>query len=167
MAKARNKAEGPLHGELVEHLVRSMEREGLKIEAADAPGYRKPGYLKSGLRRSRLRPDVVARDGRRTIFGVATSEAEASKADVRDQLETFAGKCRMLVICIPEEGANQAVDTLFRKADMLNWRKMRLLRHPATTWQEAPRRPQASRRPAFDYASVRVVVDGHDERPWA
>jgi hypothetical protein len=153
--KGKTKAEGPLHEELVEHLVRSMEQEGFTIEAADAPGYQKPGHVKPGLRRSRFRPDVVARDGRRTIFGVAKSEGEASKPYVRDQLETFAGKCRMLVICIPEEAADQAVDTLFHNADMLHSQRMRLLRHPDTKWQEVPRRPQATRRP--DHVSVRVM----------
>src|SRR5881398_2873222 len=127
---------GALQEELVGHLVRCMEREGLTIEAAHAPGYRKPGNVKPGLSRSRFRPDVVARDGRRTIFGVAKSEAEASKGYVRDQLETFAGKCRMLVICIPEEAANQAVERLFHNPEMQHWRKMRLLRHPDTNWQE-------------------------------
>jgi hypothetical protein len=153
MAKGKSKAQGPSHEELVQHLVRSMEREGLTIEAADAPGHRK---VKAGLRRARLRPDVIARDGRRAIFGVAKTEAEASKAEVQDELESLAGKCRMLVICIPEEAANQAVDTLFQKADTPNWRKMRLLRHPEARWQELPRRQQATSQPA---PGVRVVVE--------
>jgi hypothetical protein len=130
-----------------------MEREGLTIEAADAPGHRK---VKAGLRRSRSRPDVVARDGRRTIFGVAKSAAEASKADVQDQLEALAGKCRMLVICIPREAADQAVDTLFQNVDMPLWGKMRLLRYPEARWQELPRRQQTTRQPT---PAVRVVVE--------
>jgi hypothetical protein len=153
--KRKNKAEGSLHEGLVQHLVRSMEQEGLTIEAADAPGYRKPGRVKPGLGRARFRPDVVARDGRRTIFGVAKTETEASKAHVRDQLETFAGKCRMLVICLPDEAADQAVDALFHNADMPHRGKMRLLRHPDTKWQEVSRRPQARSGPR--HASVRVV----------
>jgi hypothetical protein len=107
-----------------------------------------------------LRPDVVARDGRRTIFGVAKSEAEASRARVRDQLETFSGKCRTLVICIPQEGADQAADALSHNADMIGWQKMRLLRHPDTKWQEVPRTPQAARRPT-DHVSVRVIAEHH------
>jgi hypothetical protein len=153
MKKGKSKAQGPSHEELVQHLLRSMEQQGLTIEAADAPGFRK---VKAGLRRARLRPDVVARDGRRAIFGVAKSAAEASKADLQDQLETLAGNCRMLVICIPQEAANQAVDTLFQNADMPNWRKMRLLRYPEARWQELPRRQQATRPPT---AGVRVVVE--------
>jgi hypothetical protein len=129
-----------------------MEREGLTIEAADAPGHRK---VKAGLRRARFRPDVVARDGRRAVFGVAKSATEASKANVQDQLETLAGNCRMLVICIPQEAANQAMDTLFQNADLPHWRKMRLLRYPEARWQELPRR-QATRQPT---AGVRVVVE--------
>ena len=149
------------HEELVAHMVRCMEQEGLTIEAADAPGYPKPGHVKAGLRRSRFRPDVVARDGRRTIFGVAKSEAEASKAYVRDQLETFATKCRMLVICIPQEAADQAVDALFANTDMLGRGKMRLLRHLDSKWREVPRTPQETRLPTFDHASVRVMVERH------
>ena len=153
MGKGKSKAQGPSHGELVAHLLRSMEQEGLTIEAADAPGHRK---VKAGLRRSRSRPDVVARDGRRAIFGVAKSAADASKADAQDQLEALAGKCRMLVICIPKEAADQAVDTLFQNADMPLRRKMRLLRYPEARWQELPRRQQATRPPA---PGVRVVVE--------
>ena len=161
MDKGNGKAKGPSHQELVEHLIRSMEQEGLTIEAADAPGHRRPGHVKAGLRRSRFRPDVVARDGRRTIFGVAKSEAEASHRYVRDQLETFAGKCRMLVVCIPRESAHPAVDALFDDADMLRWRKVRLLRHPDTRWQAVHRTRQAALRPTSDHASVIVVVEGH------
>jgi hypothetical protein len=148
------------HQELVEHLVRCMELQGFTIEAADAPGYRKPGNVKSGLRRSRVRPDVVARDGRRTIFGVAKGGAEASDAQVGDQLETFAGRCRMLVICIPKQAANQAGDTRFHSVDVQLSRKMRLLRHPDISWQEMPRRAQASRPATFDPV-VRIVADHH------
>jgi hypothetical protein len=159
--KGNRKAKGPLHEELVEHLMHSMEQEGLTIEAADAPGHRRPGHVKAGLRRSRFRPDVVALDGRRTIFGVAMTEAEASNAYVRNQLETFAGKCRMLVICIPQEAADQAVDALFHDADMLRRRKMRLLRYPDTKWQELPRTPQGTTRPSFDHASVILMAEHH------
>jgi hypothetical protein len=159
MAKEKSKGKGPSHDELVAHLVRCMEQEGLTIEAAHAPGYKRPGHVKSGLPRSRFRPDVVARDGRRTIFGVAKSEAEVSRAHVREQLETFSGKCRMLVICIPQEGADQAVDALFLNKDILGRQKMRLLRYPDTKWQEVSKTPQATRRPA-DHVSV-VIVEHH------
>jgi hypothetical protein len=155
--KAKRRTEGPPHQELVEHLVRSMEQVGLTIESADAPGYRKPGRVGSGLLRSGCRPDVIARHGRRTIFGVASHDADASKADVRDQLDTLAAKCRMLVICMPLEAADRAGDALFHNPDLLHWRKIRLLRHPDTTWQEAPRRLPSTKRPAFDHAVVRVV----------
>jgi hypothetical protein len=159
MATEKSKAKGPSHDELVAHLVRCMEQEGLTIEAADARGYRRPGHVKSGLPRSRFRPDVVARDGRRTIFGVAKTEAEAGRAYVREQLETFSGKCRTLVICIPQEGADQAMDALFLNKDMVGRQKMRLLRYPGTKWQEVSRTPQATRRPA-DHVSV-VIVEHH------
>jgi hypothetical protein len=155
------KVKGPSREELVAHLVRCMEQEGLTIEAAAAPGYPKPGHVKAGLRRSRLRPDVVARDGRRAIFGVAKTEAEASNAYVRDHLETFASKCRMLVICIPQEAADQAVDALFDDRDMLHSRKMRLLRHLDSKWQEVPRTARATKRPTFDHVSVRIMGERH------
>ena len=135
--------------ELVEHLVRCMEQQGLTIEAADASGYRKPGHVKSGLRRSKSRPDVVARDGRRTIFGIVHGG---------DQLEALAGKCRTLVICVPKAVADEATSTLFHSVDTQLSRKMRLLKHPDTSWQEMPKRLQASRPPAFDPV-VRIVDD--------
>jgi hypothetical protein len=156
MAKGKGRAQGPLHDKLVEHLLRTMEQEGLTIEAANAPGHRKPGHVKGGPRRTRVRPDVVARDGRRAIFGIANSDTEASLADVHDQLETLAGKCRMLVICIPEQTADHAVDALFQSADMSLRQKMRLLRHPDARWQAVPRRQPATRHPGF---AVRVVVE--------
>jgi hypothetical protein len=160
VGKGKGKAKGPSREELVAHLVRCMEQTGLTIEAADVPGYRRPGHVKPGLPRSRFRPDVVARDGRRTIFGMAKSEGEASRAYVRDQLETFTRKCRMLVICIPQEGADQAVDALFLNSDMVRRNKVRLLRHPDTKWQEVLKTPQPTRRPA-DHVSVRVIVEHH------
>ena len=138
------------HQELVEHLVQCMEQQGLTIEAADAPGYRKPGHVKSGLRRSKFRPDVVARDGRRTIFGVVHGG---------DQLEVLAGKCRTLVICVPKAVADEAASTL-HNVDMQLAPKMRLLKHPDTSWQEMPKRLQTSRPAAFDPV-VRIVGDSH------
>jgi hypothetical protein len=161
MDKGNNKTKGPSHQELVEHLMRSMEQEGLTIEAADVPGHRRPGHVKTGLRRSRFRPDVVALDGRRTIFGVDKTEAEMSSGYVRHQLETFAGKCRMLVICMPQEAADQAVEGLFQNATMLRSQKMRLLRHPDSKWQEVPRTRQAKTRRTLDHASVIVIVEHH------
>jgi len=149
-----SKVNAASHEELVAHLVRSMQRQGLTIEAANAPGYRKPGHVKSGRGRSRFRPDVVALDGRRTIFGVAKSGAEASSGDVRDQLEAFASKCRTVVICVPEKAA----DGLVRSSDTPSWRKLRLLRHPSTQWQDMPRTPRAMTRPAFAPAGVSVVI---------
>jgi hypothetical protein len=128
-----------------------MEQQGLTIEAADAPGHRKPAPVKSGLRRSRVRPDVVARDGRRTIFGVVHGG---------DQLEVLAGKCRTLVICVPQAVADQAASTLLHGVDMQLSRKMRLLKHPDTSWQEMPKRLQASRPAAFDPV-VRILGDSH------
>jgi hypothetical protein len=137
--------------ELVEHLVLCMEQQGLTIEAADAPGHRKPPHVKSGLRRSRVRPDVVARDGRRTIFGIVHGG---------DQLEVLAGKCRTLVICVPKAVADEAASTLLHNVDTQLSRKMRLLKHPDTSWQEMPRRAHAARLPAFDPV-VRIVADSH------
>ena len=160
VGKGKSKTKGPSREELVAHLVRCMEQAGLTIEAADVPGYRRPGHVKPGLPRSRFRPDVVARDGRRTIFGMAMTEGEASRAYVRDQLETFTRKCRMLVICIPQECADQAVDALFLNSDMVRRNKVRLLRHPDTKWQEVLKTPQPTRRPA-DHVSVRVIVEHH------
>jgi hypothetical protein len=146
--------------ELVEHLVRCMEQEGLTIEAANAPGYRRPRPVKSGLWRARFCPDVVARDGRRVIFGVVQSEVAASSESFRNQLETFASKCRMLVICVPGHAADRAVEVLFHNADMPHWRKMRLLRHPNAKWQDVPKRAKTRRR-NFDHPTVTVVEEGH------
>ena len=131
--------------ELVAHLVRSMQQHGLVIQEANAPGYRKPGHIKSGLRRSKVRPDVVALDGRRTIFGIVSS-----KGDVDDQLEALAAKCRVVVICLPEKAA----DGLVTISETPSWRKLRLLRYPHTDWEEVRRPRQASGQPI----DVRVVI---------
>jgi hypothetical protein len=93
----------------------------------------------------------VARDGRRTVFGEAKSASEISEAYVPEQLETLARKCRLLVICIPEKAAGEAIDTLFYNAQMSQWPKMRLLRYPGTMWEEPPkaagRKAAMARRP--------------------
>jgi hypothetical protein len=142
--------------ELVAHLVRCMEGAGLEIESAVAPGYRKPAHIKAGFMRSKLRPDVVARDGRRTIFGIAVSNADES---LREQLDVLAGKCRTIVICIPNDPADQALDMLLQDAGAPHFRKMRVLRHPSTKWQELPRRPRATAQPNPN-PSVTVVIEG-------
>jgi|SRR5215213_5793329 len=134
------------HEELVAHLVRCMEEQGLTIEAADAPGYRKPRHIKSGLRRSKVRPDVVALDGRRTIFGVA-----GGTGDLGEMVEALAAKCRIVVICVPQH----ATDGLF--SDTPSWRKLRLLKHPHTKWEEVRRPRQASRQPADP--GVKVIIE--------
>jgi hypothetical protein len=117
-----------------------MEQADMVIEAADAPDHPKPSQTKaSGLRRRRARPDVVAKDGRRTVFGEAVTGAEVGDARVPDQLETLARSCRMLVICIPEEAADDAIETLFLERHLPHWHKMRVLRYPAEGWQELPK----------------------------
>jgi hypothetical protein len=132
--------------ELVAHLVRCMQEQGLVIQEANAPGYRKPGHGKFGLRRSTVRPDVVALDGRRTIFGIVSTTGE-----VDNQLEALAAKCRLVVICVPEKAADRLVTTF---SDTPSWRKLRLLKHPHTIWEEA-RRPRQASKPMAD---VRVVI---------
>jgi hypothetical protein len=151
----RDDSTGPSHEELVLHLVACMEREGLTVEAADAPGYGKPPQLKRGLRPGRGRPAVVARDGRRTILGEVKTAQEMGEGHVPEQLETFASKCRLLVVCVPEGVADEAV-SLLNGADMPHRPKMRLLRYPRAKWDEFPKLagPKKSR----DLASlVRVV----------
>ena len=132
---------------LVEHLVRCMEGAGLEIEAALAPGYRKPSHIKAGFLRSKVRPDVVARDGRRAIFGIAVSNAEES---VPEHLEVLAGKCRTVVICVSAEAAESVVADLLQDAAKPHWHKMRLLRHPHTQWQEMPRARPTTGHATFD-----------------
>src|SRR5262245_24444286 len=131
--------EGPAREELVRHLVRCMERDGMVIEAADLPGHNKPGALKRGLIRSRLKPDAVARDGRRIIFGIAASGAEIAGRDLPPHLEALAGKCRMLVVCVPNDRADEVVDAVLRGGQVPSWRKLRLLSHPMTKWAEVPK----------------------------
>ena len=146
---------GPSPEELVLHLVRCMEREGLTIEAADAPGYTKPSAVKRGLRPGRGRPDVIARDGRRTILGAAKTAQGIGESHVPGQLETFASKCRLLVVCVPEEVADDAI-ALLNAADMPHRPKVRLLRYPQAKWDEFPK--LAGRGKARDLAGlVRVV----------
>ena len=133
-------SEEPGRKDLVRHLVLCMEQEGFTIEAAGVPGYPKPPQVKRfGLRPGRFRPDVVARDGRRTVFGIAKAGEEIGEAYVPEQLESFAQISRLLVICLPEAAADGAIETLFLKEHLPHWRKMRLLRYPAEKWQEVPK----------------------------
>ena len=126
--------------ELVQHLVRCMEQQGLTVEAADAPGYRMPRLVKLLRRRSsRLRPDVIAKDGRRTVFGAVKCGSEIGEAHLADHLESLASKCRLLIVCIPEAAADEAVDTLFHQAPMPQRQKIRLLRYPKTRWEDIPK----------------------------
>jgi hypothetical protein len=126
--------------ELVQHLVRCMEEQGLTVEAADARGYRRPRLVKLfGLRSSRLRPDVIAKDGRRTVFGAVKCGSEIAEAHLADHLENLASKCRLLVVCIPEAAAEAAMDSLFRGAPMPQRQKIRLLRYPKTRWEDIPK----------------------------
>ena len=127
-----------------------MELQGLKIEAAAAPGYRKPAPVKGGLLQSKLRPDVMAREGCRAVFGVAMTMVEASKKDMRDELEIIASKCRKVVICVSEDAADQAVACLLQDADKQHLRKVHLLRPPQNTWQEMPKPPRTPGRRAFN-----------------
>jgi hypothetical protein len=123
--------------DLIQHLIGSMEKAGLEVEAADASGYAKPRQTKAlGLRRRRARPDVIAKDGRRTVFGAALADGDAG---VSDHLETLARHCRVLVICISDGDADQAIQTLFFDQHLPHWHKMRILRYPAEGWQELPK----------------------------
>jgi hypothetical protein len=140
-----------------------MEYECLTIEAAGVPGHPSPGRVKRGLRRARLRPDVVARDGRRAVLGIALSGSQIGKIYVPDQLDTIARRCRKLVICVAEEAADETIDTLFGKP-MTHWRKMRMLTYPETKWEEVARAAKRKRlgdlaRMRGETVSVRVLPD--------
>ena len=91
--------------------------------------------MRRGLKRARLAPDVVARDGRRSVLGFALDPQQFRQPSVPNELDTYAGTCRMLVICVAEENSNAAIHVLFDKP-MPNWRKMRLLRRPGTKLEE-------------------------------
>jgi hypothetical protein len=136
----RSEGDRTLREELVQHLVRCMEQQGLTVEAADAPGYKRPRLVKLfGLRSSRLRPDVIGRDGRRTVFGAVRCGSEIGEAHLANQLDSLASKCRLLVVCFPESAADNAIDTLFHQAPMSQRQRIRLLRHPKTRWEEIPK----------------------------
>jgi hypothetical protein len=147
----------PPHEELVRHLVRCMEDEGLEIEAADAPGHPKPKPVKRSLRPERSRPDVVARDRRRTVFGEALSVADIGESYIPEKLATLAQKCRLLVICVPESVAQQAIEKLFSGERMPHRPKMRLLRHPRAKWEEPPKQV-GSKKPRGPDIGPHVVV---------
>jgi hypothetical protein len=142
------------HEELVRHLIRSMEGQGLEIEAADVSGHAKPKPVKMGLRPGRSRPDVVARDGRRAVFGVALTPTEIGNSHTPEKLATVAQKCRLLVVCVPEEAAQQALDTLFNREKLAHRPKMRLLRHPLARWEEPPKTVAPHTRYGPDFAPV-------------
>ena len=154
---------GPLREVLVEHLLHLMEHESCTIDAAGVPGYPRPRRLKLGIRRSRLRPDVMARDGRRTILGIVLNESQMREA-LPDQLDAFARNCRLLVICVTEEVADEAIGILSRRPTP-HWGRMRLLRYPETTWEEMVKAAKQERlrdlaRPRGETCSVHVLPDG-------
>jgi hypothetical protein len=133
-----------------------MEEQGVEIETADAPGHRKPKPVKRGLRPDRLRPDVVARDGRRTVFAKALESSDIASSYVPEMLATLAQKCRLLIICVPEDAALHAIDALFNTGNLPNRPKMRLLRHPRTKWEDPPKTVAPQTRYGPDFAPVVV-----------
>jgi hypothetical protein len=131
--------EAPLHDELVQHLLRCMEKAGMEIGAASAAGYGRPAPVtRLGLRPRRWRPDVVARDGRRAVFGAAMTEDELAGSKAGDRLGTLSRNCRTLILCIPADVEEEAVETMLRGSDMPH-AKGRLLRYPRETWEELPK----------------------------
>ncbi len=139
-------AEEPTHDELVQHLMRCMQQEGITVEAADAPGHSRPRPVKLlGLRPGRLRPDVVGRDGRRMTLGKAISATEIADSSLPGRLETFARHCRMLVVCVPGSAADEAIATLFHGQQLPHRAKLRLLVHPRMKWEDVPKPPARAR----------------------
>jgi hypothetical protein len=130
----------PTREQLVLHLIACIEQEGNTIEAADAPGHSRPRPVKL-VGPGRLRPDVVALDGRRRILGKAVTAAEVEDRRLPRRLETLARDCRMLVICMPESAAADALGTVFGAGSTLSRAKMRLLLHPRLKWEELPKAP--------------------------
>jgi hypothetical protein len=136
----RSAGKEPLHDQLVEHLIACMKHAGVTVEAAEAPGFKRPRQFKRlGLRTGRFRPDVIARDGRRSVLGVCKSGAELREAHLPDQLEAFAQRCRMLIVCVCEADAEEALEALFPDADTPHRLKLRLLRHPRPRWEDVPK----------------------------
>jgi hypothetical protein len=133
-----------------------MEEQGLEIEAADLSGREKPKPVKRGLRPARSRPDVVASDGRRTVFGVALVPSDIADQHMPEKLATLAQRCRTLVICVAEEAAQQTLDTLFNQGRLQHRPKMRLLRHPLAKWEDPPKTVAPQTRYGPDFAPVVV-----------
>jgi len=154
----------PSREELVQHLLRVLENQKFEIEAAGVGGHPRPARIRLGLRRARLRPDVVARDGRRSVVGFALDRQLIREPYVPDELDAYAGTCRLLVICVADESADLAIKVLFDKP-MPNWRKMRLLRLPGEKFEEVPK--AANERRLRDLvrarreAAVHVLPDEH------
>jgi hypothetical protein len=150
--------EGAAHEVLVAHLVRCMEREGLEIVGADIPGHPKPQALKRlSLRPSRARPDVVARDGRRTIFGEAKSGSQIAEGYVGSQLESFARNSRLLIVCVSKEASDRAVDVLLDAAHTQYRSKFRLLVYPEDTWEDLSKAANRKRLRELEQKSKQVT----------
>jgi hypothetical protein len=140
MDDARRNGEQATRAALVEHLLAAMRDEGLTVEAAATPGHAKPAAMKVGaLRLGRVRPDVAARDRRRTVFGAVLTRDEVDESRMRGRLEALAQGCRMLVVCLPVDVADRAIEALFDDGGVPHRGKIRLLRYPDTTWAELPR----------------------------
>jgi hypothetical protein len=141
------------------HLMGCMEQQGITIEAAEASGYPRPRQIKRfGLRSRGLRPDVVGRDGRRTILGAVKCGPQIGAAHLSGQLEAIARECRMLVVCMPEDTADDMIEAVFLGEQMPHWRKLRLLRYPDAKWRELSGKA-GSAVPRFRDTDVRIRRD--------
>jgi len=61
----------------------------------------------------------------------------------------------MLIICVPEDCGQQALDELFNREQLKHRPKMRLLKHPLAKWEDPPK-TIAPRRHGLDFAPVVV-----------
>jgi len=119
-------AEGELHKRLVLHLADTLKGRGDLVQAVAAPGYAHPREVFRWRWSPGRIPDVVARDGRRRVFG----DAKLHAADVKrslSQLTLLATLSRELVICVPEAELQATAEVLDDAWGLRHFGRLRLL----------------------------------------
>ncbi len=127
-------AEGELHRHLVQHIVVVMRARGLAIVSVDARGSHRPEEVRRWpWQELWFRPDVVARYGRRRIYGDAKRNARDVQACV-GQLVVLAAMSSEMVICVPDAELASTAHVLDDSWGLRSYRRLRLLGDRSLAW---------------------------------
>lgn len=104
-------AESELHSRLVQHLAEAMRSASFSDVEIHGDGRQPEKVFRHAWSLGGHIPDVVGREGRRTVYG----DAKLGASDVRrsfPQLEVFAKHGRELMICVPQTEIHGTADML-------------------------------------------------------